>query len=126
MWIVPTPAVTIIIVITIIILLLWSGTTAYDPLRPEDIFLFGILFIFFQLFPHCVRLYVTFRRKNNAVRLLWVPGHVGIIGNETADRLSKCPRFLVAPQLLLLHDPILVYYSNPVVSNAGQHTGKSF
>jgi ribonuclease HI len=33
--------------------------------------------------------YPTQLAKHNRVQLIWVPGHEGIVGNETADQLAK-------------------------------------
>ena len=37
---------------------------------------------------HCIEILMALAR-NNAVTLIWVPGHVGIWGNEKADRLAR-------------------------------------
>ena len=37
---------------------------------------------------HCTEI-LTALARNNAVTLIWVPGHVGIRGNEKADRLAR-------------------------------------
>ena len=36
---------------------------------------------------HCIEI-LTALARNNAVTLIWVPGHVGIRGHEKVDRLA--------------------------------------
>jgi hypothetical protein len=48
------------------------------------------------LYKIIISIYITFchqsliqLNKHNRVQLIWVPGHEGVVGNETADQLAR-------------------------------------
>ncbi|KAF0728075.1 RNase H domain-containing protein [Aphis craccivora] len=45
---------------------------------------------------------IDVRRSNRLIQLLWVPGHVGIYGNEMADSFAKSSSNIILPPLATL------------------------